>query len=168
MSLCVCAAVYLLPLPALYHPGTFQSMTSSLFPNQGLCLHWASLLCLISASLFLFLHFKMLDIASESEARTEKSEHVKDPQFSAIRSFSAHAGHSAAFSQGRRPPLEYFRSVKCHIHVFGPSVSPPERLTLLRWRVMIFPIKHYPSEEGTQHHLLNSSQRKHTHKHTPV
>lgn len=65
-------------------------------------------------------------------------------------------------------PATFFTSVKCHIHFFSISVSPPERLTLLRWRVMIFPIKHYPSEEGTQHHLRNSLQRKHTHKHTPV
>lgn len=60
----------------------------------------------------------------------------------------------------------FFLSVKCHFHVFGGSVSPPERLPLLGWRVMIVPIKHCPSEESTQQHLLNSSDRKPTHTQT--
>lgn len=39
----------------------------------------------------------------------------------------------------RAVPAAFVLSVKCHIHVLGASVAPPERLGLWRWRVMTFP-----------------------------
>lgn len=146
MCVCVHARVYLFPLPALYHPVTFQSHDLLFHCQTDSCLY---LLCLLSfiqvfLSFFLFLSLK--------NTLKVKLRHIENPKFSVIqcKSTSRTIAKLSLKVKGHllTIPATFFTSVECHIHVFGVSLSPPEGLTLLRWRVMIFPHQTLPFRRG--------------------
>lgn len=154
------AVVYLFPFPALYHLVTFQSHDLPFHFQAGSCLYLSSVLCqCFSLSIFLFSEF--FSKKPKNKSVQEYQSVFKIPNSSLL---SPHIRRCPVVSQGQAK-LQYACNIVHKSHSFVQCVTLTSREAEC-FEVMIFSVHYDPSEEGTQHHLVNSLQRQHTHTNT--